>query len=110
MNFCKRTPAFILLFSFFAYIAKAQDKPIGYWESHLPYNSAVGIATDGNTLYTACNQGFFTYNPSTSAMQPYSKVEGMSDIGMQCIAYDMATSTTILVYSDGNIDLFKDNT
>ena len=43
-------------------------------------------------------------------MASYSKVEGMSEIGMQCINYDMATSTAVLCYDNGNIDLFKDHT
>lgn len=34
----------------------------------------------------------------------------MADMGMQCIGYDMATATAVLAYSNGNIDLFKDNT
>src|SRR5271156_5728321 len=110
MIFCKRIPAFVTVFLLIAIMAKAQDKPIGYWESHLPYNTALGVATDGNTIYTICNQAFFTYNPSKNEIEPYSKVEGMSDIGMQCVGFDMATSTAILIYSDGNIDLFKDNT
>lgn len=94
-----------------AFSAKAQDKPIGYWESHLPYNSAVGIATDGTNLFTICNTAFFTYDPLKSAQfQLYSKVEGMSDLGMQCIGYDIATSAVVLVYADGNIDVFKNNT
>jgi FlgD Ig-like domain/Two component regulator propeller len=90
--------------------AEAQDRPIGYWRSHLPYNSAIGIATDGNTIYTICNQGFFTLNATKGDAKPipYSKAEGMSDIGMQYVAYDMTTSTAVLVYADGNIDLFKE--
>ncbi len=88
----------------------AQDRPIGFWRSFLPYNSAVGVATDGNIIYTISEQGFFRFNPVNWQMDTYSKVEGMSDNGMKCIAYDMATSTVVLVYSNGNIDLFKDNT
>jgi hypothetical protein len=80
------------------------------WQSHLPYNTGLGIATDGNTLYTICNQGFFTYNNVNNweGPIPYSKSEGMSDIGMQSVGYDALTGTVVLVYSNGNIDLFKD--
>ncbi len=102
-----------LLFSLlvgYSTILTAQDKPIGYWESHMPYNNAIGLATDGHKLFTICNQPFFTYDPSNGQLEPYSKVEGMSDIGMQAIGYDATTGTTVLAYSDGNIDLFKNNT
>lgn len=96
--------------SLFVVRAHAQNQPIGSWRSFLPYSTAIGLATDGNTLMTIGNQAFYTFNGLTGQMDAYSKVEGMSDIGMQCVGYDMATSTTVLVYANGNIDLFKDNT
>ncbi len=105
-----RLYGFIAVFILNAIVLKAQDKPIGYWDSYLPYNSSVGVVSDGNTVYNICNQGFFTINKLTNTVETYSKVNGMSDIGMSCIAYDAATSTVVLVYKDGNIDLFKDNT
>ena len=91
-------------------VADAQDSPVGNWESLLPYNTALGVATNGNDIYTICDQAFFTFSPSSGDVQTYSKVNGMSDIGMSCIAYDDATSTVVLAYADGNIDLFKNNT
>ena len=110
MTFFRR---FCLLFTIVAVnitLSKAQDKPIGYWESLLPYNNAKGVATDGSHLFAISNQPFFTYDPSKNQLEPFSKVEGMSDIGMQAVAYDATTSTAVLAYSDGNIDLFKNNT
>ncbi len=111
MIFYKRIYFLLTFFTSCSLIADAQDRPIGYWRSHLPYNSAVGVATDGNILFTACKEAFFTFNATSgySQIEAYSKVEGMSDLGMQCISYDATTSTVILVYTDGNIDLFKES-
>jgi hypothetical protein len=100
----------ILAFSLITITATAQDRPIGYWRAHLPYNTATGVATDGTTLYVASGQAFFTLNTSTNEMNAYSKVDGMSDVGTSGVAYDMATSSAVIVYSDANIDIFKDNT
>ena len=114
MAFSKRLYIYLVfaVFSTGAVSVQAQDSAIGYWESHLCYNSAVGLATDGNTLFTIGTQSFFTFTPVNAGVVPvpYSKVDGMSDMGMQCIGYDAATSTAILIYTDGNIDLLKDNT
>lgn len=88
---------------------RAQEKPIGYWTSLLPYNSSYGIATDGYTIFNISQQAFFTLDPKTYETTTYSKVNGMSDIGMKCIAYDKQTNTVILAYTNSNIDLFKDN-
>ncbi len=106
----KRTYCFLIVFILFAGVLKGQDKPVGYWDSYLPYNSSLGMATDGSTIFNICNQGFYTFNPTTNVTETYSKVNGMSDIGMACVGYDAATSMTVLVYKDCNIDLFKNNT
>jgi Two component regulator propeller len=112
MRFLRLRLIFSFLFTILALAASAQDSAIGYWESHLPYNNAVGLATDGKTLFAAGVQAFYSYDPTSMStpVVPYSKAEGMSDIGMQCIGYDGGTGTAVLVYANGNIDLFKDNT
>src|SRR3569833_1990131 len=109
MKFPGRFFGLVILFSIYGSSLCAQERAIGAWRSHLPYNSSIGVATDGNVLYSICKQGFFTLEGTKYSGRPipYSKVEGMSDMGMQCVAYDMATSTCILAYADGNIDLFK---
>lgn len=112
MIFSSRIRIFAIAISFILGVVKAsaQDLPIGSWESHLAYNTAKGVATNGNILFAISNEAFFTCDGKSEERSAYSKVEGMSDIGMQCIAYDMATSTVVLVYDNGNIDLFKDHT
>ncbi len=87
----------------------AQDRPIGYWRGHLPYNNAIGVATDGQTLYAISEQGFFSYDVAGGQISTYSKVEGMADVGMAKIGYDAGSNTVILGYQNSNIDLFKDN-
>lgn len=107
------SPKHIFLFLFFisrVLHAEAQDRPIGYWRSHLPYNSVIGVAAHGSNLYAIGTKAFFTLNGAdlNAGPVPYSKVEGMADIGMQSVAYDQITGTTVLVYANGNIDLFKE--
>ncbi len=95
---------------FLTVMSFAQQLPIGGWRSYLPYNSARGIATDGNIVYVANDLGFSVYNTLNQQLDAYSKVDGMSDIELQCISYDLATATAVLVYANGNIDLFKNET
>src|SRR5689334_12195190 len=88
----------------------AQDKSIGNWTAHMPYSNAISAATDGVTIFAISDESFFTYNAAYDALTPYSKVEGMSDVGMSYVGYDATTGYAILAYKNGNIDLFKDET
>jgi hypothetical protein len=99
-----------IFFSIVSLQVYGQDKPIGYWQSHLPYNTAVSICTDGTNMYTATDKTFFIYNSLTEEKTPYSKVEGMADLGMTYTAYDAATETVVLAYSNSNIDLYHKGT
>lgn len=92
----------------YAQAAMAQDMPIGQWQSHLPYNTAVSIASDGVRVYVATQHGFYIRSISNEETTPYSKVSGMSDLGMSKVAYDDFTDAVILAYQNSNIDLYKD--
>lgn len=106
----RRSLTIIFLYICLAARLNAQERPIGYWQSYLPYDKALSVATDGVTLYTATDLSFFTYNTNTQELNTYSKVEGMSDVDMKYVAYDPSTGYAILAYKNGNIDLFKNNT
>ncbi len=111
MIFSKRLCFLILALTLHAAAGNAQNAGVGYWTSHLPYNSATGVATNGNTIYAICKQAFFTCSVGGNEPPvPFSKIDGMSDIGMQYVAYDEVSQCLILVYSNGNIDLYKNNT
>src|SRR5690606_2912985 len=86
----------------------AQDMPIGQWQSHLPYNSAVSIATDGDNIFVATRYSFYIQSIATGETTPYNKVNGMSDVGMSKVGYDEQTGTAVLAYENSNIDLFRD--
>ncbi len=98
----------LLIYTAFAGLY-AQQRPIGYWRSHLPYNTTRSIAWDkGNIIHVATDKSYYTYDKSTKQTSAYSKVDGMSDVGMARIGYDLLTNTTILGYENSNIDLFQD--
>lgn len=87
----------------------AQERPVGAWRAHLPYNAAQGIATDGISLYTISPKGFFVFQSYTHETERFSKVEGMHESSTAAIGYDRATSTCIIGYSNSNIDLYRNH-
>jgi ligand-binding sensor domain-containing protein len=90
--------------------ATGQDKPIGQWRSHLPYNKVVSLATNGNKLFVAGKSSFFTYDILANEISTYAKENGMADVELNYIAHDIVTNMTVLAYTNSNIDLFKDET
>lgn len=84
-----------------------QQRPIGHWRAHMPYNAAVGVTTDGVNLYTITNESFFIFNSARYETSTYSKANGMSDAMMRAIAHDPNTGYTILAYQNSNVDVFR---
>lgn len=97
----------LLLLTSALHPALAQDQPIGNWRSHYPYNSAYGVATDGDRFFIAAGPGFYEFKLSTIEMTPYSKVNGMADVNTRKVAFDILTNTVIIGYDNSNIDLFQ---
>lgn len=97
----------LLLIVSLTHNAYAQNSEIGQWQSHLPYNTATSVATDGVMMYVGGKYGFYTLSIASDEVTKYSKVNGMSDLGVQKIAYDDVTGTVIIAYENSNIDLFK---
>lgn len=103
-----------LLYFLFIFLAKqafAQNNnvPIGSWQSFLPNNRSVGLATDGSKMFVASQYGFYSYDMLAKEYTIYSKVNGMSDVEMSAIAYDEINDMVVLAYNNSNIDLYKDN-
>lgn len=102
-----RIPALLFLL-FFSAALHAQDQAIGQWRSHLPYINTGAVVTDGNLLFVAAGQAFFTYDHLKEEITTYSKVNGMHDIKPRHLAWDALTRTTVIAYANSNIDLFQD--
>lgn len=100
----------LLIIVFFTQFSYGQDSPIGQWQSHLPYNTSVSIATDGVQVFVGGKFGFYTFSIADDEVTKYSKVNGMSDLGVQKVAYDDVSATVIIAYENSNIDLFKNGT
>jgi hypothetical protein len=87
----------------------AQDIPIGTWRSHFSGYKAVSGTVAGDLIYVACEMGMYSYNTKTEAFRTFSKIDGMKGNEINKIAYDSINRTIIIAYSNGQIDLLKDN-
>jgi len=99
--FCALIPAFLP-----AAAAFCQGQAIGGWRSHYPYNTALSVATDGRTVWTAGSLGFAAYDAVDGSLETWSKVNGLSDVRTTRVGYDAGTGTVVIGYANSNIDLY----
>jgi hypothetical protein len=82
---------------------------VGEWQDHLSFSQATNLVEARGIIYCATRSGLFSYNPNTTAISKWSKVNGMSDLEICCMAFSEDYNTLIIAYTNSNIDLLKDN-
>ncbi len=92
----------------FCYSSFAQKIPIGSWQSHFSFNTANTIELVGDKVYSASTH-LRAYSLAERSFESYSKVNGLSDVGIKLIRYDVSTNFMIIIYNNSNIDLMQDN-
>jgi hypothetical protein len=91
--------------------ANAQENniPIGEWRVHLPYNIIRSVEVVGNQTYAAANVNAFYVDHADNSLNILSKVNSLSDVGVNKIKYHTGLNILLMGYENGNIDLIKDN-
>ncbi len=95
---------FLLVLLFFTKILSAQTTAIGSWGSYYPYNQATSIAVGNNIIYSG-KIGLLAYNIAEDKYQNYSKVNGLSDAGINRLGYNALNDALIIAYDNSNIDI-----
>ncbi len=89
--------------------AQSPVPPVGLWREHLPYNSAIDVAAGDGIIYCATPYSLFTVNLSDNLIERYSRISGLSETGLSCIAYDAANGKLFIAYTNSNIDILYGN-
>lgn len=101
----------IILFLFLFLVNEGFSQTrIGAWRDHLPYHSCKKVVKVGNLVYCATDNNIFTYNTKDNSLQKLSKITGLSDIGVANMEYSAENDISFIAYTDGNIDLVKNQT
>jgi hypothetical protein len=80
---------------------------IGQWESLLPYQSGKWVTQSNDNIYYATDLSLLILDKEDLSASFLSKVEGLSDTGIDLIEYDQFNDQLIIVYSNSNIDIVK---
>jgi len=83
---------------------KAQREK-GTWQDYLSFSNATKIAISSSKIYCATEGGLFYYDTQDNSINKFSSVNGLSDFGIQTIAYSEENKVLIVAYKNSNIDL-----
>lgn len=78
---------------------------LGVWVDHFPYTRSVDIAENNGVAYVATEQGLYRYELVDRSIHRVSKVNGLSDVGLSCIAYSEQFNQYFIGYENGNLDI-----
>jgi ligand-binding sensor domain-containing protein len=87
----------------------SQSAGIGTFYDHLPYNTCNVVCLADDKVYVGSGQTLFTYSLSDNSIETFSKVNKLSDLGVNAIAYSSEYSTLLIGYNTGNIDVIVNN-
>ena len=104
---------FFILLPFLIFSCGFAQRPlkgIGEWDFYVPYSKGVAVAKADNLIFTAAELGLFSYDINSGEIELYHKANFLSDIDIVDIAYSNSLKTLAILYSNGNLDILKDNT
>lgn len=99
----------LLLLSFFIGSDGIAQLAIGQWRDHLSYKKGISVTQSPDKVYCATESGLFYLKKEDKSIERLSKINGLSDVGVNCIRYNNFDNTLLIAYKNANIDLIKGN-
>ncbi len=102
----------IILFLIFCPLtleAQVSRIPVETWRSHLTYHNARSVAVSETKIYTASENGLFSWDKNTQKISILDKSDGLSDVAFARLAYSETLQMLVIGYQNGNIDLIKND-
>ena len=96
----------LLLVAFFQTTLYAQDWK---WKSYLAYYNTTLVAEANNNVFAVADGSLYSYNKEDQSVQTYSKLNGLSDVSITQLVYNADVNTLLIVYDNGNIDLWGED-
>ena len=83
--------------------------PVGAWRMHTPFNSGFDICEMEGRIYVGTSNGLFYYDKADQSVNTLTKINGLSGIGISCMAKHPTRNLIMVGYEDGNLDLVEGN-
>ncbi len=100
---------FISICFLFSLIVYSQNKGIGEWTEHLPFQRGTSISSSDNLIYCGTTTGLFTLDLNDNSISRYSTVNILNNISIEVVSYNESEKTLLVIYEDFNIDILQNN-
>lgn len=87
---------------------KAQRKT-GEWQDYLSYANALKVAEGDNKIFCVTEGGLFYSDLQDNSLSKLTRKEGLTDVGIQNIAYHKGKELLLVAYRNSNINLVYKN-
>lgn len=99
---------FLLTFNLITIGLFAQSEiEIGQWKSYLPNINAEFITQSPEKIICGTSLSLFTIDKQDGSIEYLSKVEGLTETGLQNIAYDEFNDQLVIAYDNSVVDFVK---
>lgn len=106
-----RTRYLLFFIAILALMQKAGAQvAIGEWTDYQSYASAKNVVDTGDKIYCVTDGGLFSYDKTDNSILKMSGINGLSDVGIQRLAYSKENNLLLIAYQNANIDLLIGNT
>ena len=100
---------FFVIVSLFSVNVVYGQIPVGTWRDHFSYNKGIAAAVSSEKIYVASSNGVFWFNPAEGSIEKFSKVNGLTDLGINTIGYSPFHNSLLVGYENGNLDIIHEN-
>ncbi len=82
---------------------------IGQWKEHLPFKSGISVAQSDTRVYYGTPYALLIVDKADHSVQKVTKVEGLSQVGVNLLKYNRQSKVLVIVYKNSVIDLVKED-
>lgn len=82
---------------------------VGEWTDYQSYASAKNVVDTGTKIYCVTTGGLFSYSKTDNSIQKMTGINGLSDTGVERVAYSSENKVLLIAYQNANIDLLFGN-
>ena len=103
----KKLVCFLMLCPF---LANSQSEiAIGEWASYLPYNTGLYLTQSEEKIIYGTASSIFTLDKDDFSTEFISKIDGLTETGIQHIQYDPFNKQLIIAYQNSVIDIISED-